>query len=71
MNPVCKFIQFIKELTDEEFCYYLANNYKLGLIPCSYFKMDGYVRICAANDINKLTIALKQLKKALRNLKAL
>lgn len=58
-------------MTDEEFCYYLANNYKLGLIPCSYFKMDGYVRICAANDINKLTMALKQLKKALRNLKAL
>ena len=36
MNPVCKFIQFIKELTDDEFCYYL------GYIPSTiYFKNGG------------------------------
>ena len=58
------------KLNDEEFCYYLANNYKIGFVPCSYFKMDGYVRICAASNINKLNGALKQLKKALKNLKA-
>ena len=59
------------KMNDEEFCYYLANKYKIGLIPCSYFKMDGYARICAANSIEKLNTALKQLKKALKDIKAL
>ena len=36
MNPVCNFIKFIEELTDEEFSYYL------GYIPSKiYFKSGG------------------------------
>lgn len=56
------------QLSSEEFCKYLANNYQLGLIPGSFFHLEGYCRLSFACDKKKLKQAMKILKKAIRGL---
>ena len=51
-----------------EFCSYLANNYQVGLLPCSFFGLNNYVRLCFAIDTKKLITSLNRIKKCIKSL---
>ena len=51
-----------------EFCSYLANNYQVGLLPCSFFGLNNYVRLCFAIDTKKLITSLNRIEKCIKSL---
>lgn len=51
-----------------EFCAYLANNYQVGLLPCSFFGLNNYVRLCFAIDTKKLITSLNRIKKCIKTI---
>ena len=51
-----------------EFCSYLANNYQVGLLPCSFFGLNNYVRLCFAIDTKKLITSLNRIKKCIKTI---
>ena len=56
------------KMSDLEFCTYLANNYQVGLLPCSFFGINNYVRLCFAVDTKKLITSLNRIKKCLKTI---
>lgn len=56
------------KMSDLEFCTYLANNYKVGLLPCSFFGINNYVRLCFAVDTKKLITSLNRIKKCIKTI---
>lgn len=54
------------KMSDLEFCTYLADNYQVGLLPCSFFGINNYVRLCFAVDTKKLITSLNRIKKCLK-----
>lgn len=51
------------------FCKYLANDFKLGLLPGVFFNFENHIRISIAVSYQKLKIGMKKLKKAISKLK--
>lgn len=51
------------------FCTLISKKYKLGLIPCSFFSLEGYVRISIASNYKTLQIGMKKLKNAINDLR--
>ena len=56
------------KMSDLEFCTYLANNYQVGLLPCSFFGINNYVRLCFAVDTKKLITSLNRIKKCIKTI---
>ena len=56
------------KMSDLEFCTYLANNYQVGLLPCSFFGINNYVRLCFAVNTKKLITSLNRIKKCIKTI---
>lgn len=56
------------KMSDLEFCTYLANHYQVGLLPCSFFGINNYVRLCFAVDTKKLITSLNRIKKCIKTI---
>lgn len=56
------------KMSDLEFCTYLADNYQVGLLPCSFFGINNYVRLCFAVDTKKLITSLNRIKKCIKTI---